>query len=468
VHPPSFEDMAITRDTTGTPDTTASQPTAPDRTAAAAVPTVNAPERGGFRRIMRQLGIDTAYVLTGFPLGIVAFVILVTGVSLGAGLLITLLGIPVLVATIYVARGFAEVERVRIPAVLGRPRVRAHYKSAPDGWRKLVAPLGDGQGWLDVLHGIVRFPVTVAAFCIVFTWWVTALAGLTVALWDWAIPRGEDNTDLPELLGLGSDAGTRILFYMGVGLLCALTLPLVVRACALAEAWLAYAMLNGVAGLRGQVEELTGERAAAQAQTAAAVSAEATALRRLERDIHDGPQQRLVRLAVDLGRAQHQISTDPQAAQQTVEEALGQAREALGELRTLSRGIAPPILTDRGLPAALAALAARSTVPVSLDVPAMRRLHPLIEQTAYFTVAEALANVAKHSQASRCWVIIELADQMVVSVTDDGVGGAHIAKGHGLAGLADRLHSAGGELRVSSPPGGPTEIRAELPWPTAA
>ncbi len=352
--------------------------------------------------------------------------------------------------------------------MLRRPRVRARYKPAAEGWRKIVAPLGDVQSWLDVLHGIVRFPVTVAAFCVVFTWWVTALAGLTVGLWDWAIPRGEDNSDLPELLGLGSGTGTRIVFYTAAGLFAALTLPLVVRACALAEAWLAYGMLNGVAGLRGQVAELAGERAVAQAQTAAAVSAEATALRRLERDIHDGPQQRLVRLAVDLGRAQHQLGSDPQAARQTVDEALGHAREALDELRTLSRGIAPPILTDRGLAAAIAALAARSTVPVSLDVPPLERLHPLIEQTAYFTIAEALTNVAKHSQASRCWVGIHMADdRIIVSVTDDGVGGAHLAKGHGLAGLADRLHSAGGELRVASPSGGPTEIRAELPWPSA-
>ncbi len=278
-------------------------------TITAQAPSTPAPERGAFGRTLRQLGIDTAYVLVGFPLGIAAFVILVTGISLGAGLLITLLGLPVLFATIYVARAFAEIERVRVPAVLRRPRVRARYKPAAEGWRKIVAPLGDVQSWLDVLHGIVRFPVTVAAFCVVFTWWVTALAGLTVGLWDWAIPRGEDNTDLPELLGLGSGTGTRIVFYTAAGLFAALTLPLVVRACALAEAWLAYGMLNGVAGLRGQVAELAGERAAAQAQTAAAVSAEATALRRLERDIHDGPQQRLVRLAVDLGRAQHQLDS---------------------------------------------------------------------------------------------------------------------------------------------------------------
>ena len=149
----------------------------------------------------------------------------------------------------------------------------------------------------------------------------------------------------------------------------ALTLPFVVRACALLEAYLGRALLTGVAELRDQVAGLTHDRATARAQTAAAVSAEATALRRLERDIHDGPQQRLVRLAVDLGRAKQQLDADPDAARRTVDEAIAQTREALDELRTLSRGIAPPILTDRGLAAAAAALAARATVPVSLDIP---------------------------------------------------------------------------------------------------
>jgi signal transduction histidine kinase len=211
---------------------------------------------------------------------------------------------------------------------------------------------------------------------------------------------------------------------------------------------------------------LAQDRATAQAQRAAAVSAEAAALRRLERDIHDGPQQRLVRLAVDLSRARQQLATDPAAAAATVDEALAQTREALDELRTLSRGIAPPILTDRGLAAAVAALAARATVPVSVDIPAdLPRLPALAEQTAYFTVAEALANVAKHSTGTRATVTVGRDDdRLVVTVTDDGRGGAHVAKGHGLAGLVDRLQAIGGALWVSSPPGGPTSIRAEIPW----
>ena len=164
-------------------------------------------------------------------------------------------------------------------------------------------------------------------------------------------------------------------------------------------------MLNGVAGLRDQVADLTVGRATAQAQTAAAVSAEATALRRLERDIHDGPQQRLVRLAVDLGRARQQLDTDPDAARATVDEALSQTREALDELRTLSprhRAADPdrPRPGRRAWPRWPPGPRCRS----SWTSPTAGRLTALAEQTAYFTVAEALTNVAKHSGATRCEV----------------------------------------------------------------
>jgi signal transduction histidine kinase len=174
--------------------------------------------------------------------------------------------------------------------------------------------------------------------------------GLTYVFWDWALPHNPDNYELPELLGFADTPTNRISFYLIVGIVFTVTLPFVVRGCALVEAWLGRALLTGVAGLRDQVAGLTQDRATARAQTAAAVSAEATALRRLERDIHDGPQQRLVRLAVDLGRAKQQLDGDPDAARRTVDEAITQTREALDELRTLSRGIAPPILTDRGWP----------------------------------------------------------------------------------------------------------------------
>ncbi len=420
--------------------------------------------------LIRQLGADTAYILLSFPLGVLTFVLMITGLALGLGLLVTLLGIPVLVATLFIARGFAEVERVRMTSVLHLPRVRVRYKKADPSatrWRKPFVTLSDLQAWLDMLHGVIRFPISTAAFAVVTTWWACALGGLTYGLWDWTLPHSPDNYELPELLGFQDTAQVRIMFYLIIGAVFAVTLPFVVRTCALLEAWLARGLLTGVAVLRDQVADLAEDRATAQAQTAAAVSAEATALRRLERDIHDGPQQRLVRLAVDLGRAKQQIATDPAAALITVDEALTQTREALDELRTLSRGIAPPILTDRGLAAAVAALAARATVPVALDAPGLARLDPLAEQTAYFTIAETLTNVAKHSSATRCAISIRTTDErLTVGVHDDGHGGAHLAKGHGLAGLADRLHAAGGQLWVTSPAGGPTSITAELPCQT--
>jgi signal transduction histidine kinase len=442
-----------------------------------AAPADTTAERGGVP-ILRQLGVDTAYVLVGFPLAVMSFVLLVTGLSLGGGLLVTIIGFPILGLTLLIARGFAEVERWRITPVLRIPRMHPIYKRAPEDagfWRKVFTPLADGQLWLDLLHGILIFAPAVATFCIVITWWVTAVAGVFYWAYDWALPHGTVNTvgvmvnnrGLPQLLGFPNTAPVRILFNVGIGLLFALSLPWVVRGCALAQAWFGRAMLTGVAQLREQITGLQVREQTAQARTAAAASAEAIALRRLERDIHDGPQQRLVRIAVDLGRAQQQLGSDPEAARRTVDEALTHTREALDELRALSRGIAPPILTDRGLAAALAALAARCTVPVELDVPDVGRGEPLAEQTAYFAAAEALTNVAKHSGATRCVVEVrEWNGWLAVRVSDNGYGGAHIAKGHGLAGLTDRLQASGGRLTMTSPLGGPTELIAELPWST--
>jgi signal transduction histidine kinase len=239
----------------------------------------------------------------------------------------------------------------------------------------------------------------------------------------------------------------------------------VTRVCVAAQAGLGQALLWDASALHRRISGLEQERDTARAQTVAAVTAEAAALRRLERDIHDGPQQRLVRLAMELGRAQHQFDSKPEAVREILADAVAQAQEALEELRALSRGIAPPILVDRGLHAALTALAARSVVPVELDAdPLDGRLDAAVETPAYFVIAEALTNVAKHSQAGHCAIRLRHGDGTLrVWVTDDGVGGAALAKGHGLRGLDDRLQAAGGRLGVTSPRGGPTTITAELP-----
>jgi signal transduction histidine kinase len=419
------------------------------------------------RSPLRQLGIDTQYVLLGFPLGLVTLVLCMTCFWFGVGTFITVLGLPVLVGTLMLARGFAVAERARVSPVLRVRLAHPRYKrSEPDAgfFRRMFRPLSDGQSWLDLVHGMFRFIPSTLAFAFVLTWWLGAIGGLTTPLWDWAIPRSSDDQDLPQLLGLGDSATARVLFNMALGLFFALTLYPVVRGAALLEAQFARGLLSGVNELRERIAEAEAGRDVANAQRVAAVSAEAIALRRLERDIHDGPQQRLVRLAMDLGRAQQQFESDPVAARATVAEALTQTRETLDELRALSRGIAPPILVDRGLKAALTALAGRCTVPVDLDTPEIGRLEPTVESTAYFVVAEALTNVAKHSRASECRVILErIEGGLLVTVADDGIGGAHLAKGHGLTGLTDRVQAAGGALTVFSEEGSGTTITASLP-----
>jgi signal transduction histidine kinase len=187
--------------------------------------------------------------------------------------------------------------------------------------------------------------------------------------------------------------------------------------------------------------------------------------RRIERDLHDGAQQRLVALAMELGRAKGKFDDDVDSARELVEQAHGQAKEALTELRNLVRGVHPPVLTDRGLDAALSGLVALCPVPVDLEVVVPTRPKASVEAVAYFAVAEALTNVAKHSQATRAKVAVErhgYPGTLTIMISDDGVGGADPG-GAGLTGMAARVSGVDGRLTVESPSGGPTIIAAELP-----
>lgn len=403
---------------------------------------------------------DSAYALTAGALGIASFVVAVTGVSVGVGLLITLLGLPVLAATVYAARGFAHVERLRLRALLGRPAPLPAYARAGHGasWlRRAVQPLRDPQSWLDVLWSLVSFVTGLAAFVVTLTWWAVAGAGLTYWFWQRFIPFDEDDETLAELTGLGDGRMAEIWLQTAIGALALLTLPLAVRLVAATHAGLAQLLLCSRAELQQEVRRVRVGRDAAR-------EAEAHSLRRLERDIHDGPQQRLVRLAMDLGRARRQLDADPELARATIDGALAQTRETVEELRSLSRGIAPAILVDRGLPAALDELFGRSAVPVESTVELPADLPPHVETAIYFVVSEALTNAAKHGFASLCSVRAAQRDgAIVVSVADDGVGGAHAGKGSGLAGLTQRVAAADGTLEVVSPEGGPTEVRAVIP-----
>jgi signal transduction histidine kinase len=184
---------------------------------------------------------------------------------------------------------------------------------------------------------------------------------------------------------------------------------------------------------------------------------------RIERDLHDGAQQRLVSLAMELGRAKAKFADDPQGARAIVEDAHRQAKAALAELRNLVRGVHPPVLSDRGLDAALSGLAALSPVPVAVRVHLAARPDPQIEAIAYFVVAEALTNIAKHARATSAEVAVDQPGNMLrVIISDDGIGGADPA-GQGLSGLARRAAGVDGRLRVDSPVGGPTSIEVQLP-----
>ncbi len=332
-----------------------------------------------------------------------------------------------------------------------------------------VIPSAPGL-WLDAGHAVAVLPVVLITSVMTALWWLVGVASITFPLRTQPTPGPQYPMNLyldshtGVSLRLGSP-GLHVAFSVTLGLLLLCTLPLVTRVCVAVQAGLGQVLLWDASALLRRIRGLEQERDTARAQTVAAVTAEAAALRRLERDIHDGPQQRLVRLAMELGRAQHNLDSRPETVREALADAIVQTQEALDELRALSRGIAPPILVDRGLREALAAMAARSTVPSELDAdPLDRRLDPAVETAAYFVVAEALTNVAKHSHARRCAIgLRHEAGALLVWVSDDGMGGAALGKGHGLQGLDDRLHAVGGRLHITSPSGGPTTIAAEVP-----
>lgn len=429
-------------------------PTAPPATAPVSAPANERPR--GVRRVL----LESGYALSAFPIALVAFVVVLVDLALGVSLLVFVGGILLISVGVMVARGFARFERIRLRGMLGRPAPTPSYLCARPGdgfWRRSLTPLKDPQSWLDVVWSLVGLVTGTLAFAVTLVWWVAAATGLTYWFWQRWVPQGDGEEGLASLLGFGTGRTPESLANLAVGLVLLVTLPFAVRLVSTIHASLASVLLCSRAELQHEVARVEGGRDAARV-------AEAESMRRLERDIHDGPQQRLVRLTMDLGRAKRQVADDPERAAATIDEALAQARETVAELRSLSRGIAPPLLVDRGLAAALEEMLVQSAVPVEsrIDVPA--QLPPHVETAVYFVVAEALTNVAKHSEARSAWVsVVDAGSQVEVRVEDDGVGGAHPAKGLGLAGLRQRLTAVDGTLEVTSPEGGGTVLVARIP-----
>jgi len=405
-------------------------------------------------------------------IGYVAFGVAWGLFSAGIGLLAAfLVGVFVLVAAFYAARWIGEAD-LTILEWSGRPRIpRPAWPRRAGFFPWLGSLFGSGHYWLSLAYYLLpRFVLSVVTFTITMTALGIALGGTFWAVWGWALPVA------PGQVGGGWGFGGRGWFTDGelgllfsvlrvvVGLAVAFCLPWILRGLTWAQWGLARLMLGAF-----RSEALEQELAGAEASRAAAVAAEDTALRRLERDIHDGPQQRLIRLQMDLASADRRIAESPEEARQLLASATEQAREALDELRALSRGFAPPILLDRGLIAALESAATRSAVPIDIvdGLPAGTQLPPEIERNAYFIASEGLVNAVKHSGAGRIGIAITLAAsgrELAVTVSDDGSGGAVTLPGHGLAGLQERISGLGGTLSVSSPQGGPTVLTALLPW----
>ena len=422
------------------------------------------PGDGAVRRALAPLGelrtlTGTIYLLLSMWVGLTWHVVLAVGLTLGVGTLIIWVGVFVLALTVLAWRGGAWLERRWVRAMLG-VEIPDPYRPAPSGspWRRARVVASDPATWKDLAYLVVLFPLGLLWFVVTLTLWTAALGLLTAPLWYW-IPADGGAALIADgdrgLLVIDTLPEALLATVVGAGLCVAATWA--VKGMGAAHGAVALALLGpSQHQLQARVDAL-------QASRDRAVDTAEAERRRIERDLHDGAQQRLVALAMDLGMARAKLESDPAAGAALVGEAHEEAKRALAELRDLARGIHPAVLADRGLDAAISALAARSPVPVGVEV-ATGRLPGPVESAAYFVVAEALANAAKHAGATEIGVrITRHRDLLVVEVIDDGVGGADPARGTGLRGLVDRVAAVDGRLTVTSPAGGPTVIRAELP-----
>ena len=422
---------------------------------------------------------STIYVVTGLFIGIPIFTVTVTLTALGVGLVpLALVGLGVLAIDLVVASWFGRFERARLAATLRQEVATPISMPLPSGFLgKVSGVLRRGEGWRAVLYGWQLLPVQAFGFAFIVTAWVGGWTCLSLPIWAWALPGGG-----VHLLDTPISAAVWLVPIAIGGAVLIFAAPWIARGWAAMSAGIVVRLLGPSKQdrLAARVTELTETRTRV-------VDAADAERRRIERDLHDGAQQRLVALAVELGRAKARLAADPAVSDDTRELVAGahlEAKLALAEIRDLVRGIHPAVLTDRGLDAALSALAARSPVPVSLDIdltsadpyaaPSGRTTTPAVEAVAYFVVAEALTNTAKHAGASAAAVVARVSPaegaapaHLLLTISDNGRGGADPA-GEGLRGLADRVAALDGTLAVTSPPGGPTSVDVVLPVPADA
>jgi signal transduction histidine kinase len=397
--------------------------------------------------------------LTGVMVGMVSAAVVVTGFAVGLCLTpVALAGLPVMGVAVRFSTTFAAFERRRITLLLDRQLPPWPADPRRGYWWKIVPTtemMRRRATWGEISYAVLRMPFSLIAVLVTVLLWGAGAAALTAPLYAGQLPGGGLSVN-------GAVAGPGLLAAVAAaGLVALLAAPLVTRGLAAADVAMARLLLTPPRDvqLAARVTELEDSRERV-------VDAAEAERRRIERDLHDGAQQRLVALAMELGRARAKLTYDVDAAAELVDQAHTEAKAALAELRDLVRGVHPPVLAARGLDAALSGLAVRCPVPVSLQVDVPAKPRPAVEAVAYFTVAEALTNVAKHAQATQASVVVEggpgTGGTLTIVVSDDGVGGA-APDGAGLAGLADRVAGVDGTLSVESPPGGPTIISVVLP-----
>lgn len=401
-----------------------------------------------------------AYNVTGLFVGSFTFSVVITLLSLAVGLLpAMLLGIPGAWLMFVISRGFGRFERVRHNALNDTPISDPVPPLQRQGWfARLRERLSSGPRWRELSHHLVLLPIGALGFSLTVASWAGSLLAIGSPAFVGRLPGGSAKYWFFDL-GPGAEAWS----MAAVGLVGVVVVaPWVTVGWARLSSVLAHVLL----GSRSDTAHAVEVRRLEQRRTAAVDSAEAER-RRIERDLHDGAQQRLVALAANLGSTRDRFDQpdfDRDVGRQLVTEAHEEAKAALKEIRDLVRGIHPVILEDRGLDAALSAVVARAPIPVALDVTIPRRPPPAVESAAYFIVNEALTNVARHAAATRAVVtIVGTGERLVIEVRDDGVGGASPERGSGLRGLQDRVTGLGGVMHVISPVGGPTSILIELP-----
>ncbi|GAA2815470.1 sensor histidine kinase [Crossiella cryophila] len=388
------------------------------------------------------------------------FVTAMAGIVVLCGLLICALlvvTLPLLPIVARAQRRLVEVDRRRIAARTGTPIPVRYAELSGPLFQQIITVITDPATRRDLLWQAVHLPAGMVLGMIGFGIPASVPQNLVIVpLFWWAVPGGVDGS-----YGVHVDSWPTAALCAGTGLLAAaLAWFLVPRAADWEARWAPNLLAPGRASLVQRVAELTATRAAA-------LEAHGAELRRIERDLHDGTQNRLVAVVMHLGIVERALRRDPAVALSSVLTAQNAATDALTELREVVRSIYPPVLADRGLDGAVDAVVARCPIPCTLTVTDLRRLPAAVEAAAYFVIAEALTNVAKHSGAESAQVSLAVrGDHLVIEVRDDGLGGAEEAGGTGLTGIRRRVEAFDGRTTLSSPEGGPTVLGVRLPTGT--